>query len=183
MLGKIRNGACVSGCGETSMIFSNGTFWKSQAEREDEGTYSVDVYNGFGVHFHRAEIFLQIIDIVQVALGESAILPPCRTAPEEPYEAQWRKGAELLQKLHKGSCIGDCGERYRVLPNGSLWLGPVQQGDGGMYSVELYDVSGHRIHRAEIFLQINNETPGGKCLHAGGQVGGTDRAVVREKKK
>ncbi|OCT93526.1 pregnancy-specific glycoprotein 22-like [Xenopus laevis] len=166
-LGKTRNGTCVSGCVETSKIFTNGTFWKSRVEWEDEGQYSVEVYNRYGVHIHRAEIFLQITDIMHVTLGESPILPPGRTAPEELYEVQWSKGEQLLQKLHEGRCIHGCAERYQILPNGSLWLGPVQQDDGGTYSVEVYNEYRISIHQAEIFLQINNETSWGGTTSGG----------------
>lgn len=61
LLARINRGRCDYGCGETSQLFSNGSLWLSHGGKDEEGRYSVTVYNATGILIHKVDITLLII--------------------------------------------------------------------------------------------------------------------------
>ncbi|XP_040278705.1 uncharacterized protein LOC120994307 [Bufo bufo] len=162
LLGRTRRGQCTYGCNEKSSVFSNGSLFLSQVQREDEGTYVADVFNASGILIHHSEIGLQVVDVssdhmIDLTLENGSL--------GHPQEAVWSKGEENLGRVHMGMCDLGCSERPRVFSNGSLFLRRVQKADQGLYSALVHDPSRTSTHHIHVILYVNEiEATSGRNL-------------------
>ncbi|XP_066454670.1 uncharacterized protein [Eleutherodactylus coqui] len=152
LLGRIRGGQCTYGCSETSSVLPNGSLLLSSVQREDEGPYMADVFNASGIHIHRAEISLQVVDVFADYMFDISLE---NRATYHPKHVQWRKGGETVGNVIMGNCILGCNERSHVFSNGSFFLKHVQKADEGMYSASVFNASSLPIHHTDILLYVN----------------------------
>ncbi|XP_077307585.1 uncharacterized protein LOC143927399 [Lithobates pipiens] len=161
LLARIKRGHCDYGCGETSQLFSNGSLWLSHGGKEEEGRYSVTVYNAAGVFINKVDITLWIIEIPAEQVlgpGNTSVLLPLDLESQHT-RVNWRKDEQLLGEIFRGICVSGCNETYSILLNGSFLLRHVQREDEGRYSAEVYDGHNSLIHQTEILLYFyDNQT-------------------------
>ncbi|XP_073468996.1 uncharacterized protein [Aquarana catesbeiana] len=161
LLAKINRGRCAYGCGNTSQLFSNGSLWLSHGGKEEEGRYSVTVYNATGIFIHKVDITLWIIEIPAEQVlgpGNTSVLLPL-DLESQLIQVNWRKDEQPMGEIFRGICITGCNETYSILLNGSFLLRRVQREDEGRYSAEVYDEHNILIHQTEILLYFyGNQT-------------------------
>ncbi|XP_075054370.1 uncharacterized protein LOC142140559 [Mixophyes fleayi] len=87
-------------------------------------------------------------------IRQSAIIPLGAQSLELPFQVQWKRGNQLVGKIHNGRCVHGCNEKSQIFSNGSLFLSHVQREDEGRYLADVYNASGHYTNHVEVLLQI-----------------------------
>ncbi|KAM5180520.1 uncharacterized protein ACMZJ9_000999 [Mantella aurantiaca] len=157
LLARISRGRCDYGCGNTSQLFSNGSLWLSHGGKEEEGRYSVTVYDAEERPVHQVNITLRVIEIPEEQVlgpGNTSVLLPLDSEPHL-VRVDWWRGERILGKVYRDICIIGCDEEYTMFPNGSFLLRRFQREDEGRYSADVYNTEDMVIHhQTEILIYI-----------------------------
>ncbi|XP_072254730.1 uncharacterized protein [Pyxicephalus adspersus] len=130
----------VSWVNNSQCLFPSAAILSNEQIRDQAPVYQINVSYGGAVKGLEAP--------------PSILLPLRRQFQIPPSDVEWKKEGQLVARTNRGRCNYGSSETSQVFSNGSLWLSHGGKEAEGGYSVVVYDVEGHLIHRVTIMLRI-----------------------------
>ncbi|XP_023136764.1 uncharacterized protein LOC111575713 [Amphiprion ocellaris] len=99
-------------------------------------------------------------EIITVSAGGDVLLPS-GLPTQLQGDVRWTHRHLLLRKNQTSACLHG---RCELLRDGSLRFSRVQTGDGGNYTLEVFDEGGKLLHRKDFLLQVEDVSSSIKSL-------------------